>query len=715
MSDTPLSITAIIAREQGIPEKSVAATIKLLQEGATIPFISRYRKEITGSLDETAIFAIDSRAQELAELSDRKHYILTTIEAQGKLTHELEQRIVECYDPNLLEDIYLPFKPRRRTRAQIARENGLEPLAKIIMAQNCTNPENAASRFISDKVADEKDALAGACDIIAEWVNENENARSRVRDQFTRYAVITSKVIKDKEEDAIKYSTYFDYFAPLNRVSSHNYLAMRRGETEGMLRVSIGVDDERTLGRLYPLFVKRNAQPESAELVKKAVEDAYKRLTRPAIENEIAAQAKYKADTTAIDTFASNLRQLLLASPLGTKRVLAIDPGFRTGCKVVCLDGNGNLLCHDVIYPTPPKSDTHGAAHTIFHLVMEHEIEAIAIGNGTASRETERFVRSLALPEVDIFVVSENGASIYSASKVARDEFPDKDVTVRGAVSIGRRLIDPLAELVKIDPKSIGVGQYQHDVDQTRLKAALDMTVESCVNSVGVDVNTSSRQLLAYVSGIGDSLAANIVAFRAEHGDFTSRESIKKVPRLGPKAFEQAAGFLRVPQSKNILDHTAVHPERYALVERMAADMKLSLSEIVSNPKRLSDIDLNRYIDANTGMETLTDIIRELEKPGRDPRTEAEAMEFDDAINDITDLRVGMELPGIVNNITDFGAFVDLGIHKSGLIHVSQIADRRVKNPAEVLKLHQRVKVRVIEVDLKRDRIALTLRGVSQD
>lgn len=715
MSDTPLSITAIIAREQGIPEKSVAATIKLLQEGATIPFISRYRKEITGSLDETAIFAIDNRAQELAELSDRKHYILNTIEAQGKLTHELEQRIVECYDPNLLEDIYLPFKPRRRTRAQIARENGLEPLAKIIMAQNCTNPENAASRFISDKVADEKEALAGACDIIAEWVNENENARSRVRDQFTRYAVITSKVIKDKEEDAIKYSTYFDYFAPLNRVSSHNYLAMRRGETEGMLRVNIGVDDERTLGRLYPLFVKRNAQPESAELVKKAVEDAYKRLTRPAIENEIAAQAKYKADTTAIDTFASNLRQLLLASPLGTKRVLAIDPGFRTGCKVVCLDGNGNLLCHDVIYPTPPKSDIHGAAHTIFHLVMEHEIEAIAIGNGTASRETERFVRSLALPEVDVFVVSENGASIYSASKVARDEFPDKDVTVRGAVSIGRRLIDPLAELVKIDPKSIGVGQYQHDVDQTRLKAALDMTVESCVNSVGVDVNTSSRQLLAYVSGIGDSLAANIVAFRAEHGDFTSREAIKKVPRLGPKAFEQAAGFLRVPQSKNILDHTAVHPERYALVERMAADMKLPLSEIVSNPKRLSDIDLNRYIDANTGMETLTDIIRELEKPGRDPRTEAEAMEFDDAINDITDLRVGMELPGIVNNITDFGAFVDLGIHKSGLIHVSQIADRRVKNPAEVLKLHQRVKVRVIEVDLKRDRIALTLRGVSQD
>lgn len=481
------------------------------------------------------------------------------------------------------------------------------------------------------------------------------------------------------------------------------------------MRVSIGVDDSRTLSRLYPLFVKRNGEAASSELVTNAVADAYKRLTRPAIENEMAAEAKTKADASAIETFTSNLRQLLLASPLGSKRVLAIDPGFRTGCKVVCLDGNGNLLCHDVIYPTPPKSDTHEAAHTIFRLVMEHDIEAIALGNGTASRETERFLRTLALPDVRIFVVSENGASIYSASKVARDEFPDKDVTVRGAVSIGRRLIDPLAELVKIDPKSIGVGQYQHDVDQTKLKAALDMTVVSCVNSVGVDVNTASRQLLAYVSGIGDSLAGNIVAYRAENGEFPSREAIKRVPRMGPKAYEQAAGFLRVPTGDNILDHTAVHPERYGLVKKMAADIGMSLEEIVNNPSAMKELDLARYMDSETGLETLTDIIHELEKPGRDPRQEAETIEFDESINDITDLKAGMVIPGIVNNITDFGAFVDLGIHKSGLIHVSQLSDKRVRHPSEVLKLHQKVTVRVIEVDLKRDRIALTLRDVSQN
>lgn len=715
MSDTSSSIVSIIARETGIPEKSVTATIKLLQEGATIPFISRYRKEITGSLDETAIFAIDNRAQELAELSDRKKYILDTIEAQGNLSAELEERIVNCFDPNLLEDIYLPYKPRRRTRAQIARENGLEPLAKMIMAQTCADPDRAAGRFTGENVPDNAAAIAGASDIIAEWVNENEEARSRVRDQFRRFATITSRVVKGKEEDAANYATYFNYSASLNRCSSHNYLAMRRGETEGMLKVSISVDDERTLNRLYPLFVRRNSEAASAQLVKAAVTDAYKRLTRPAIENEIAAEAKMKADATAIETFTSNLRQLLLASPLGSKRVLAIDPGFRTGCKVVCLDGNGNLLCHDVIYPTPPKSDTHEAAHTIFRLVMEHDIEAIALGNGTASRETERFLRTLSLPDVRIFVVSENGASIYSASKVARDEFPDKDVTVRGAVSIGRRLMDPLAELVKIDPKSIGVGQYQHDVDQTKLKAALDMTVESCVNSVGVDVNTASRQLLAYVSGIGDSLAGNIVAYRAANGDFPTRDTIRKVPRMGPKAFEQAAGFLRVPTSANILDHTAVHPERYSLVKRMAADMGRSLEEIVSDPAVMKEMDLTKYIDENTGMETLTDIIHELEKPGRDPRQEAEAVEFDDTVNDITDLKQGMILHGIVNNITDFGAFVDLGVHKSGLIHVSQLADRRVRHPSEVVKLHQKVTVMVMEVDLKRDRIALTLRGVPQN
>ena len=715
MSDTTPTITSIIADETGIPEKSVAATIRLLQEGATIPFISRYRKEVTGSLDETAIFAIDTRAQELAELSDRKKYILNTIEAQGNLTPELEKRIVECFDPNLLEDIYLPFKPRRRTRAQIARENGLEPLARIIMAQSSDFPAKSAARFLSDNVADIDAAIAGASDIIAEWVNENETARSRVRDQFRRYAVITSKVVKGKEEDAANYATYFNYSAPLARCSSHNYLAMRRGEAEGMLRVSIGVDDERTLARLYPIFIRRNASEACAEIIRDAIDDAYKRLTRPAIENEVAAEAKQKADTAAIDTFTTNLRQLLLASPLGTKRVLAVDPGYRTGCKVVCLDSNGNLLCHDVIYPTPPHSDTRGAAHTIFNLVMEHDIEAIALGNGTASRETERFLRSMSIPDVEIYVVSENGASVYSASKVARDEFPDKDVTVRGAVSIGRRLMDPLAELVKIDPKSIGGGQYQHDVDQTRLKAALDMTVESCVNAVGVDINTASRQLLAYVSGIGDTLAANIVDYRAANGDFPSREAIKKVPRLGPKTFEQAAGFLRISTGANILDHTAVHPERYPLVTRMARDLRMELDEIVKTPQKLKELDLSRYIDANTGMETLTDIIRELEKPGRDPRSEAVAIEFDDSISDITDLRPGMILPGIVNNITDFGAFVDLGIHKSGLIHVSQMAERRVKNPSEVVRLNQRVRVKVLEVDLKRDRIALSLRDVPQD
>ena len=715
MSDTPpASITAIIARETGIPEKSVAATIKLLQDGATIPFISRYRKELTGSLDETAIFAIDVRAQELAELSDRKNYILNIIEAQEKLTPELEEKILNCFDPNLLEDIYLPYKPKRRTRAQIARENGLEPLAKIIMAQTCADPAKAATRFINENIEDETAAIAGASDIIAEWINENEAARSRVRDQFQRFATITSKVVKGKEDDAANYATYFNYSAPLNRCSSHNYLAIRRGENEGLLRVSIGVDDERTLGRLYPLFVKRNGEPASAEIVRHAVEDAYKRLTRPAIENETGADAKTKADTAAIETFTSNLRQLLLASPLGSKRILAVDPGYRTGCKVVCLDGNGNLLFHTVIYPTPPKCDTHEAAHTIFHLVMEYEIEAIALGNGTASRETEKFLRSLALPDVKLFIVSENGASIYSASKVARDEFPDKDVTVRGAVSIGRRLMDPLAELVKIDPKSIGVGQYQHDVDQSRLKSALDMTVESCVNLVGVDVNTASRQLLSYVSGIGDTLAGNIVKYRSEHGDFPSREAIRSVPRMGPKAFEQAAGFLRVPTGGNILDHTGVHPERYPLVARMASDLGKELPEIVADPSLLKTIDLSRYTDGSTGMETLADIIRELEKPGRDPRQEAETVEFDDTINDISDLKAGMILPGIVNNITDFGAFVDLGIHKSGLLHISQLSQKRVRHPSEVVKLNQHVQVKVIEVDLKRDRIALTLRDVPQ-
>ena len=714
MSDTSSSIVSIIARETGIPEKSVAATIKLLQEGATIPFISRYRKEITGSLDETAIFAIDNRAQELAELSDRKKYILDTIEAQGNLSAELEERIVNCFDPNLLEDLYLPYKPRRRTRAQIARENGLEPLAKMIMAQTCADPDRAAGRFTGENVPDSAAAIAGASDIIAEWVNENEEARSRVRDQFRRFATITSRVVKGKEEDAANYATYFNYSASLNRCSSHNYLAMRRGETEGMLKVSIGVDDERTLNRLYPLFVRRNSEAASAQLVKAAVTDAYKRLTRPAIENEIAAEAKMKADATAIETFTSNLRQLLLASPLGSKRVLAIDPGFRTGCKVVCLDGNGNLLCHDVIYPTPPKSDTHEAAHTIFRLVMEHDIEAIALGNGTASRETERFLRTLSLPDVRIFVVSENGASIYSASKVARDEFPDKDVTVRGAVSIGRRLMDPLAELVKIDAKSIGVGQYQHDVDQTLLKKSLDQTVESCVNLVGVNLNTASRHLLTYISGLGPALAQNIVDYRTENGPFSSRKELLKVPRMGAKAFEQCAGFLRIPQAKNPLDNSAVHPESYPIVEQIAKDLSCTVDELIKSKELRSRIDIKKYVTPTVGLPTLTDIIQELDKPGRDPRQQIQVFEFDKNVKTIEDLTEGMELPGIVNNITNFGCFVDIGIKEKGLVHVSQLADKFVSDPTTVVSIHQHVRVKVMSIDLERKRIQLTMKGLNQ-
>jgi uncharacterized protein len=708
-------IAAIISHETGIALNYIEATLGLLTDGATIPFISRYRKEATGSLDEVAIFNIEQRANELVEIGKRKAYILETIEGQGALTDELKQRIEECFELNILEDIYLPFKPKRRTRAQLARENGLEPLAKIIMAQNLHSLTDAAKRFVSDKVASVDDALQGASDIIAEWANENEAVRARVRDQFQRYATLNSKVIKNKADEGANYANYFAFSMPLNRCGSHAYLAIRRGESEGFLRVSIDVDDERTIARLLPLFVKRHSNEEVATFIQNAVTDAYKRLTRPAIENEIAADAKVKADAAAINTFTDNLRQLLLAAPLGAKRTMGIDPGFRTGCKVVCLDANGNLLHHDVIYPTPPRPDIAGSTRKVQQLVSKYNIEAIAIGNGTASRETERFVRGVTLPSgADIFVVSENGASVYSASKVARDEFPDKDVTVRGAVSIGRRLMDPLAELVKIDPKSIGVGQYQHDVDQTKLKNALDMTVESCVNLVGVDVNTASRQLLSYVSGIGDTLAGNIVAYRAENGDFHSRNALKDVPRMGPKAFEQSAGFLRIPGARNILDNTAVHPERYDLVARMAHDAGMELDKFIHSPETFKAINLQQYVDANTGMSTLTDIISELEKPGRDPRGKASTIEFDETISDIEDVHVGMILPGIINNITDFGVFVDLGIHKSGLIHISQLSTKRLRHPSEAVKLNQHVKVQVIDVDIKRGRIALTMRGVEQ-
>lgn len=710
---SPLNIQQIIAREMDIPEQRVNATLKLLAEGATIPFISRYRKEATGGLDEVAIFNISERFDALRELADRKLYILQTIEGSGALTDELRRKIEETYDPALLEDLYLPFKPKRRTRAQIARENGLEPLAKIIMSQKCANPEDAASRYINDNIPDTASAIAGASDIIAEWVSEDQRSRQNVRNRFQRYARISSKVVKGKEEEAEKYRSYFKVDEPLARCSSHRYLAIRRGEAEGFLKVAVTIDDDAAIDRLRQNFIRKEGRDASARIVADAVANAYRRLIKPSITTEIEAEAKAKADTAAIETFAANLHQLLLAPPLGSKAVMGIDPGFRTGCKVVCLDPNGNLLHHDIIYPTPPRNYIIDATKRVQTLVERFSIDAIALGNGTASRETERFLRSVEFPrKVEIFVVSEDGASVYSASKIARDEFPEYDVTVRGAVSIGRRLMDPLAELVKIDPKSIGVGQYQHDVDQSRLKRQLDMTVESCVNSVGIDINTASQQLLSYVSGIGDTLAANIVKYRAEHGDFTSRATLLKVPRLGPKAYEQCAGFMRVRGGRNILDNTAVHPERYPIVEKIASDNGLSLSDLVGDKSVLDNIDLSRYVTDDMGLPTLEDIVAELRKPGRDPREKATGFSFDESVREITDLVEGMILPGIVNNITDFGAFVDIGVHVSGLIHVSEMGERRVKNPAEVLKLRQQVKVRVIGVDVNRKRISLSLKGI---
>ena len=706
-----LTIQQIIAREMNIPEQRVNATLKLLAEGATIPFISRYRKEATGGLNEVAIFNISERFDSLRELADRKLYILETIENAGGLTPELRQKIEETYDAPTLEDLYLPFKPKRRTRAQVARENGLEPLAKIVMSQKCANPEDAARRYLNDKVTDTEAALSGASDIIAEWVSEDQRARQNVRNRFQRHARISSKVVKGKEEEAEKYRSYFKVDEPLSRCSSHRYLAMRRGEAEGFLKVSLSIDDDAAIERLQQNFIRKDSREESARIVADAVADAYRRLLKPSITTEIEAEAKTKADTAAIATFAANLHQLLLAAPLGSKAVMGIDPGFRTGCKLVCLDTNGNLLHHDIIYPTPPRNYIVDATKRVQTLVERFGIEAIALGNGTASRETERFLRGVELKrKVEIYVVSEDGASVYSASKVAREEFPDYDVTVRGAVSIARRLMDPLAELVKIDPKSIGVGQYQHDVDQGRLKRQLDMTVETCVNSVGIDINTASRQLLAYVSGIGDTLAANIVKYRAEHGDFTSRAILLKVPRLGPKAYEQCAGFMRVRCSDNILDNTAVHPERYPIVEKIAADNGLSLSQLVGDRSVLDHIELSRYVTEEIGLPTLEDILAELRKPGRDPREKASEFAFDESVHEITDLSEGMVLPGIVNNITDFGAFVDIGVHVSGLIHVSQMGEKRVKNPSEVLKLRQQIMVRVIGVDVARKRISLSLR-----
>lgn len=695
--------------------KYVDNTLELLDSGCTIPFISRYRKERTGGLDEVQITQIYELNERMKETAKRKETIIKTISEQGKLTPELEKRINECWEPEVLEDIYMPYKPKRRTRAQVARENGLEPLATIIMLQRDSAPETTARRFISENVKSEEDAIKGALDIIAENVSEDERSRSQLRNAFRRGAIITSKVIKSKADtdEAAKYSDYFDFSEPLKRCSSHRLLAMRRGEKDGILRVSISADDEECVEKLKRLFVRGYGR--CSTLVGEAVADSFKRLLKPSIETEFATLSKENADGDAIAVFAENLRQLLLAAPLGQKRVMGIDPGFRTGCKVVCLDEQGNLLHHEAIFPHPPRNEQIEASTQIKEMVKKYGVEAIAIGNGTASRETDRFVKTLGLADsIQVFTVSEDGASVYSASKTAREEFPDKDVTVRGAVSIGRRLMDPLAELVKIDPKSIGVGQYQHDVDQAKLKKSLDLTVESCVNSVGVNLNTASKHLLTYVSGLGPTLAQNIIDYRTANGAFRSRSQLMKVPRLGPSAFEQSAGFLRIPDAKNPLDNTAVHPESYKIVEKMAKDCGCSVAELIKDKDKRKSIRLDRYVSEKVGMPTLTDIMAELEKPGRDPREQLEEFEFDPNVSTPDDLVEGMVLPGIVTNITNFGAFVDIGVHQDGLVHISQLADRYVSAPTQVVKLHQHVMVKVIEVDRRRNRISLSMKAVDK-
>lgn len=692
--------------------KYVDNTLELLDSGCTIPFISRYRKERTGGLDEVQITQICELNERMKETAKRKETIIKTISEQGKLTPELEKRINECWEPEVLEDIYMPYKPKRRTRAQVARENGLEPLATIIMLQRDNAPETTARRFINENVKSEEDAIKGALDIIAENVSEDERSRSQLRNAFRRGAIITSKVIKSKAgtDEAAKYSDYFDFSEPLKRCSSHRLLAMRRGEKDGILRVSISADDEECVEKLKRLFVRGYGR--CSTLVGEAVTDSFKRLLKPSIETEFATLSKENADGDAIAVFAENLRQLLLAAPLGQKRVMGIDPGFRTGCKVVCLDEQGNLLHHEAIFPHPPRNEQIEASTQIKEMVKKYGVEAIAIGNGTASRETDRFVKTLGLADsIQVFTVSEDGASVYSASKTAREEFPDKDVTVRGAVSIGRRLMDPLAELVKIDPKSIGVGQYQHDVDQAKLKNSLDLTVESCVNSVGVNLNTASKHLLTYVSGLGPTLAQNIIDYRTANGAFSSRSQLLKVPRLGPSAFEQSAGFLRIPDAKNPLDNTAVHPESYKIVEKMAKDCGCSVAELIKDKDKRKSIRLDRYVSEKVGMPTLTDIMAELEKPGRDPREQLEEFEFDPNVSTPDDLVEGMVLPGIVTNITNFGAFVDIGVHQDGLVHISQLADRYVSDPTQVVKLHQHVMVKVIEVDRRRNRISLSMKA----
>ena len=698
----------MIATALNIAVRQVENTLSLLNGGATIPFISRYRKEATGGLDEVQIGEIKERYDKLTDIAKRKETILKTIEEQGKLTAELKKRIEACWDATELEDIYLPYKPKRKTRAEAARQKGLEPLATILLMQRENNLSARVRTFINKDVKDEEEALKGARDIIAEQVSEDERSRNQLRNQFSRQAIITSKVVKGKEEEAAKYKDYFDFSEPLKRCTSHRLLAIRRGEAEGLLKVSISPDDEECTERLERSYVRGNN--ECSQHVKEAVRDAYKRLLKPSIETEFAALSKEKADEEAIRVFAGNLRQLLLAPPLGQKRVMGIDPGYRTGCKVVCLDAQGNLLHNETIYPHPPKSEHGISARKLTKLVEQYAIEAIAIGNGTASRETEAFVTGQRYDrKLQVFVVSEDGASIYSASKIAREEFPEYDVTVRGAVSIGRRLMDPLAELVKIEAKSIGVGQYQHDVDQTALKKSLDMTVESCVNSVGVNLNTASRHLLTYVSGLGPTLAQNIVDYRAENGAFTSRKQLMKVPRMGAKAFEQCAGFLRIPGAKNPLDNSAVHPESYAVVESIAKDMKCSVEDLIKNKELRNQIDIKKYVTDQVGLPTLTDIMAELEKPGRDPRQAIQVFEFDKNVKTIDDLKEGMVLPGIVTNITNFGCFVDVGIKENGLVHISQICREFVSDPTTVVSIHQHVQVKVVSIDRERKRIGLTM------
>lgn len=704
-----IDFSKMISENLSMSERYVENVLKLFNDGATIPFISRYRKEMTGGMDEVQITDIKNLYSKLHAILERKNSILSIIDGQGKLTEELKNRINDCWDIILLEDIYLPFKPKRRTRAEIARQNGLEPLAQILIQQKSDYIVDKAKQFITDKVCDVESALSGAMDILAEWFNENERCRNIVRKHFKYSAEIKSKVIKGQEEVGIKYKDYYDFSESLKRCSSHRLLAIRRGESEGVLRVSITIDDEACLDDLSRIVIRGKSA--CTHYVKLSLSDAYKRLIKPSIETEFASDSKLKADNEAINVFAKNLHQLLLSPPLGSKRVLALDPGFRTGCKVVCLDAQGVLLHNETIYPHPPRNEFFQAQRKLQKLVEQYEIDAIAIGNGTAGRETEKFVQSIRFDrKVDAFIVCEDGASIYSASKLAREEFPNYDVTVRGAVSIGRRLMDPLAELVKIDPKSIGVGQYQYDVDQTKLRDSLNQTVESCVNSVGVNLNTASVQLLTYISGLGPQLAQNIVDYRNQNGPFNSRKELLKVPRMGEKTFEQCAGFLRITEGKSVLDNTSVHPERYDLVSRIAKDLNVTINELIKDKDLRNKIDLNKYVTNDCGLPTLNDIMLELDKPGRDPRTKIKVFAFDSSVKTIDDIKENMILPGVITNITNFGCFVDIGVHEKGLVHISQLADKYVSDPNDVVSLHQQVQVKVIQVDKERKRISLTLK-----